>query len=603
MQLNEVFDEDSKGLPYTNLNPNQKPEQTFAIKTPDNASLVVKLASTSELGEKVKPLKVSDKAFQVILFSLSDKGNFAELKNGLGSDPIGAIQAILDIVKSAQRTTKAESIMLRFPLKKIGGKAPQLVRIVSRILQRTMPQFKTLEEINGVSSKHAYVVIYKKSRGLDAKGLPKPSEKRFKAVETKVGETLIDNETGKEVSKAEAVAITIADGSDKKVIDKTEIAKTRIDRSLLVSTLYARVATKLDSYSDEAKEKYNEYLANPLAVEVSQKPDTQIIKTLNEKVSVVDVPNYYLSKQGNEENIEGLTQEQFDQAVEVLAPLIKKVNFSNSLEITLKMIEQIKILKLPPAKEHLLIRGAQYDIRERFRVALANTPELAGQYSKEQISAINTYTDSGFSEMNDFLNGSGKMDQSNVRAYKYNIPNLDNAFASGSVLPKDLVVYRGMDLNEEQVRDMLRTEHFVFNAFVSTSIAPIIFSGGFGNVTKALTDPSPLVPSDNGGVVVGFIIRGLNNVKSIITGSMSAHPRECEIILPRGLMLKIKKHYTSGRHLLVESVIVGQDGQELNESEIEFSFSNLFTESYSVNDYSVLAEYLSLDELSRKFTQ
>lgn len=63
MQLNEVFDEDSKGLPYTNLNPNQKPEQTFAIKTPDNASLVVKLASTSELGEKVKPLKVSDKAF------------------------------------------------------------------------------------------------------------------------------------------------------------------------------------------------------------------------------------------------------------------------------------------------------------------------------------------------------------------------------------------------------------------------------------------------------------------------------------------------------------------------------------------------------------
>ena len=84
---------------------------------------------------------------------------------------------------------------------------------------------------------------------------------------------------------------------------------------------------------------------------------------------------------------------------------------------------------------------------------------------------------------------------------------------------------------------------------------------------------------------------------------MSAHPRECEIILPRGLMLKIKKHYTSGRHLLVESVIVGQDGQELNESEIEFSFSNLFTESYSVNDYFVLAEYLSLDELSRKFTQ
>lgn len=600
--LNEVFDSDAT-YPITNLTPKAKVPQIIHVQAPGTNDIIVRLTSSDTIGTRVKAVKPGDKVVQVFLTSLSEKGNITDFKGGLGSDPIGAINTIFDTVVDICKQNKIEAILFRFPKMKMKGKDQVAQRIIARLTKtRSGGRYTTLDEIEGLSKKFAFSLLYRKGKVLsDIPGIPNIDPEKFEKVESKVGEVYVDKDTGQAVSKADAIAQTIADESIK-VTQQTVVSTTKINRNVLISTLYARVAKHLDDYTEEAKIKHNEYISNPLAVKTDNSPDTKLIKSLNDKVTSANTPSNYLNSEGDADKLYDITLDQFNQAAAILAPLIEKANFSNSLDITLKMVEQIKILNLPKVKEHALIRSAQYDIREKFKNALIKTPDIAGQYDKDQINAINSYTDEGYMPINNFLNGLGRNNSINEQTYKYTIPNLDNAFKSGVVLPRDIAVYRGMFLNKDQVENMLKTKYFIFNSFVSTSLAPIIFSGGFGNVTKTLSSPSELSENED-EFIVGFIIKGLNNVKSIITGNMSAHPRECEVILPRGLMIKVKNYYTSDNQLLVDCVIVAQDGTELNESEYGFSFTNLYTEKYYVADdsYAPLVEYLSMSDISPKF--
>ncbi|WP_211257024.1 hypothetical protein, partial [Xanthomonas pisi] len=81
-QLNEVFESEGS-LPVVNLNPKAKVPQVWKIGDIDT-NIVVRLFSYLSEGDAVKQVKLGDKYAHVVIMSLSEKGNLAEWKNGLG---------------------------------------------------------------------------------------------------------------------------------------------------------------------------------------------------------------------------------------------------------------------------------------------------------------------------------------------------------------------------------------------------------------------------------------------------------------------------------------------------------------------------------------
>ena len=112
INLNEVFDSEIAQYKAINVNQKAKVPQLWNIKVPGNDNLLVRMVSYLSKGDAVKQVKMGDKFVQVFLMSLSKNGNASELRNGLGADPIGALNTIFDTVYEQVKKLKKHNFNL-----------------------------------------------------------------------------------------------------------------------------------------------------------------------------------------------------------------------------------------------------------------------------------------------------------------------------------------------------------------------------------------------------------------------------------------------------------------------------------------------------------
>lgn len=615
-QLDEVFDgEDNHMYPVVNLNPKQQPAQTFGITDENDNTLVVKLASATELGEKVVNLKPADKSLQIILFGLSDKGNFSELKNGLGQDPIATISSIISIVSAAASKQRFETIMFRFPAKKMKGREKLVQRVIKRIAAKNFTQFTALEEIENVSAKHAYVVLYRKATGLESKGLPQPSEKRFTKVETKVGETLVDKDTGKEVSKAEAIALTINDNVEKKVNDKAMASKLRMSRKEVLMAQTRGRNLPVERASIKQQIRLDDYLMNPPLVSAIDKDVPEEVKTF-EKVFPMNIgSSLYRSSIGgidvNGINLGDVTKklkfskgtdgsyvlfsigsyftkglaeaylstgmrddaigEHVFDALSKVIEIVKRSNYGKSTE-TLKevatFVDSLAIMKTvdPNTKAKMInaiINDCSRSLQKTYQANYINI--VNDTLDKKEAEVVRSYCGSGYKELNRYL--MGLLDSAPTAKTLKMVDQMDDIFKTkGIKLPKGTTLYRGQVVDGRELKRSVEDKVFVFRNYVSTSLSPIIFgSSSFGGSGVSGTLDANATSSEeysdqqvidagldsltkninNTQFIFGFDISGVDKISVIVPGTNTNYPDECEVILPRGTVLKVNK-VTSG---------------------------------------------------------
>ena len=234
-QLNEVFESEGS-LPVVNLNPKAKVPQVWKIGDIDT-NIVVRLFSYLSEGDAVKQVKLGDKYAHVVIMSLSEKGNLAELKNGLGPAPIDAINTIFNTVYEQVKALRMDAVLFRFPTKKLKGRGQQLQTLLARLVStKTGGRFKVLSAMYQFTGKHTYVMMVRKNANIeDIKGIPNINTELYTKVDSDVGEVYVSKKTGEKVTKETAIAGSIAAVEEKRK-DKPVIARTKISRRAIAAS-------------------------------------------------------------------------------------------------------------------------------------------------------------------------------------------------------------------------------------------------------------------------------------------------------------------------------------------------------------------------------
>lgn len=674
IQLDEVFDEDTKTYPVINLKPNLKLPQVWKFDVPGNDSLMARMVSFQSDGDNVKNVKMGDKFVQVFMMSLSEKGNAGELRGGLGSDAIGAITTIFDTVYAQAKQYRFDAVLFRLPIKKMKGQGPAVQRIMARLaMQRTGGKFVVLKELWGHSSKYAYVLIRRKNVNLeDIQGIPAISSELFASVETKAGTTYVDKKSGETVTKDEAFAATIASVEDNRSSDRQIAAKTKISRRDTIVAQYSNPGLR-KNWSNESSEKLDKLNANPPVHIATESPNENVelitkssVSTIRDTVfnGLTDIDLYY---NGDEESMRDASGDfkhfrdtiifhtkNFNKSVEMITPrtqaqidqlvkegiiqyynILKKYNGKNHLEI-FKDLSKIVVSsygagEITPDQRYNLVTDIIMKFNDVVYKDAKKTYSLISDKLKpndlttQESSAIQSYCSSGYREINEFLQG---QDESLKAITDVRIPALDSAFNKGSTLPKGTMVYRGMSLETADLFSVLEKKMFYFTNFVSTSLVPA-FVGMYGNASGVLdNEVSKEVDFDSGDEFkkkdhyafrsrprIGLTIAGADKIKVIVPGSLSKFTDECEIILPRGTLVKFNKAWvnkkgvsTTTASALIESTIVSPeqltetsevyDGDALvNEGIVKrFNFSSFLKENYEEEP----ADEIEFDAVEKK---
>lgn len=580
--LLEAFDE-SNQYPVVNLNPKMNPPQLFQLIQPGvEAPIVAKFGGTSTLGEKITKLTKSDKALQIVLFSLSSKGNFAELKNGLGVDPMTTISTIIQLTKEIIKTQQIDSIMIRYPAKKMKGRGPQLQRIFKAIAKRVLPSFTTLDEISEFDGgKHGYVVLYKKSKGLDDSALPAPNPERFTKVETSVGEKFVDDKTGKSVSKPEAIAATIADNSAKQT-DKEIMSKTRISRQAMIRaqgqfikpdfsisapSVKAQsefdLSAKMTVSSDEDREDMRvQNIANApqSGIQTVEIDIDEYINDLNQfDIAIVKYTRAENDLWRKYEKSNPTTEERIKlkAVVETYYAVSREINQNNAVEKLALLMTKLKALNMnqfdTAYMAKLVTRAVLAPLIDKVPDDNTEIPDL----DKNESNLIRGYTGTDYKDINNALLGLDSF----PKVVQEKVSRLDDVIVrKGTKLPEDTVLYRLQRVKSDESKRLLENKVFYFRNFVSTSLKPLIFNySPFGaNATLAVTgtdfdttsqstdefiDDVQLDQAKGEDITYAFVISKASRIKSLVLGASSKYPTESEVVLPRGTTLKINKIY------------------------------------------------------------
>lgn len=631
INLNEVFDSEIAQYKAINLNKRAKVPQLWNVSVPGNDNLLVRMVSYLSKGDALKAVKQGDKFVQVFLMSLSKNGNAAELRNGLGSDPIGALNTIFDTVYEQVKKLKMDAVLFRFPAKKMKGQEKTLQRIIKRLaMQRTGGKFVVLEDLYQFTGKHAYVLIYRKNRPLeDIAGIPGIDSDLYTKVDSKVGDVYINDKTGKQVSKLEAIAGSIA-AQENTRSERSVISKTKVSRRELLSAMYGVSKPEdLENYSEEGRRKYIELQDNPPIVQSDSTKialvHKNVLNKIDESKSVfLDKINSAVSEEKSDrearflldslERISGHGVEKFyylssEEKYKFAKPYILIINnalktSNNAMDVYKKIAEDLEtygpddnVGKTRALRGCIsaLNRNVFYTpLEELFRT------ETEMDLTEEERKVITDYALRGYEEMNDFLLGK---DKSLKSVYENKIPVLDGAFKKGTKLEKGTILYRAQKLPYADVEKAAKNKTLYFPNYISTSLAPIIFgerndvldnikpnattvtfeSETFDDVISTVMTPKNIGVAVNGkkatkktdiNISMGITIKGAHKVNVIIPGNMSKYSSECEVILPRGLALKIHsihgyenaRDIEFNRPILVETSVV--DPELLDESEL-----------------------------------
>ncbi|AJD82006.1 RNA polymerase-ADP-ribosyltransferase Alt [Yersinia phage vB_YenM_TG1] len=598
----EVFDSDSeKNYPVVNLNPKDKVPQIWAVKVPGNENLVARMVSYTSEGDAIKKVKQGDKYAHVILMSLSEKGTPAELKGGLGSDPIGALNTIFDTVYADVKKLKMDAILFRFPAKKMKGQERILQRIMDRlVMARTGGRFKVLDALYHFTGKHAYILIYRKSRPLeDISGIPGINADLYTKVESSVGDVYVSKESGVQVTKDEAIAGSI-DAIEKKRSDRTAITRTKINRralaqsqSLESDSFVLKDWEELDASAVElSKPATGELIKDAAAFEAitnSSYQKNKVAKQFGHTITncldlfsgyTLSTPERVMLSEDIALKFSTGIKDNSTTSVEALKLATKIAN--DAILVTeskwrenamLKQISDLSSVEQKQAnvdKEWIIYRASQIqNMIKSYSAHISNdirdfTIDYSPEYSLPEKRAIKEYVGSGYTDINGYLLGRYKPEEADtldeddvVKAIK----NLDSAFINGEKLPKDYTLYRSQTMRGP-IFDALKTNRkFYFRNYVSTSLYPIIFGGWQSNVAVALADedirkdinvqvpgldstdeyvdPNASKVSGYTRIYIGWAITGADKINVVYPGKLSIHTNEMEVILPRGTIVEI----------------------------------------------------------------
>lgn len=636
-QLNEVFDgPEENNYEVVDLMPKAKTPQMFLLKGEGIHNLVVRLMAQKEGGDTLRNLMPNDKNIVVFIMTLNDKGNLGELKGGLGGNPVRALVTIFDTVYKAINPTIVQSIMFRFPAKKMAGQERSVRRILERLLTvRGKNRFVSLPEMANYSSKYSYVVAHKKN--LDISDLPGAStvSDRFSKVDTKVGEAFIDTKTGKQVTKGEVVADAIFTSANK-VDTKQVIAKSKISRREVMNAQYgttiayssgsagavkyAQVTTELPNV-EATKDTH----VNPTVNAINYRLKTEFRNTYAEFASnseeikdhldpdLVEMPSWQKRLMSRVyKPTEGTHQEKVHHGANIayrINDILMQTRVENILETAESVIDVIRTSGISDDEVKELSTTFMREYERSINDIMS--PILAGysseNLSKDQREAIKNYTSSGFKNINKYLIGEWRATDSVVSQ----IEQLDSAFSEhGTKLEEGVKLYRGQSLNGPDLKGAIDRKLYYFKNFVSTSLSPIIFAGGFANVKDEMIEPTTdtaLGTSDeamstvaNGifNTSIGLIISGADKVKVIIPGVESGYPQECEVILPRGTTVRFDrvKNNSNSNSFMVYATVV--EPSKLDESETIYDGDALLEtgELVPLNKFSLIetSEHINL---------
>ncbi|AKA62054.1 RNA polymerase ADP-ribosylase [Proteus phage vB_PmiM_Pm5461] len=605
INLNEVFDSEIAQYQAINVNQKAKVPQLWNIKVPGNDNLLVRMVSYLSKGDAVKQVKMGDKFVQVFLMSLSKNGNAAELRDGLGADPIGALNTIFDTVYEQVKKLKIDAVLFRFPAKKMKGQEKSLQRIIKRLaMQRTGGKFVVLEDLYQFTGKHAYVLIYRKNKPLeDISGIPDIDSSLYTKVESKVGDVYINYKTGKQVSKMEAIAGSIA-AQENERNERSLISKTKVSRRELMTALYSiSKPDDLDGYSKEAKEAFVKFQGNPPIYSSVDAPFSRIQTRVNEKTKETFSNIADMLPMSDDEQVESKYHTELDNIrTAVVLAIHNEDKYLSPSELDLKikpyMLKLSEILKsdkeiifkfkditeytlkyLPSDIEYSeklssiskIIQAISSSYTDVVGSSYRNLEESI-DYTAEEKDAITNYTSQNYEDINSFLLGNDEATKKTINTY---IPNLDKAFSKGVKLDRSTILYRAQRHEYKDLDKSVKNKILYFPNFVSTSLAPIFFNKGFSNSassyigqpqdweTEARETLGDKVVDSNAErssdyiARLGIMISGVHKVKVIVPGDLSRFSHESEVILPRGSALKIRSIHGSGelsKSFLIDTV-------------------------------------------------
>lgn len=601
-QLNEVFDADSEMLPVTNLYPKTKIPQIFAIAAPEG-SVALRMCSYTGGGDVNKNVKPGDKMMHAIVLGVSEKGTLVKLKN-LGGNPLGVISTMFDLVSQTVKKYKMDAVMFRINKSKMGGQARTVQMIINRlVMSRLGGRFVILKELYDYDKKYVYVLIHRKNVDLSTvPGIPEISTEEFTKVDTDVGDVYINNKSGKQVSKSEALAATIAQENDKRtdqsVIARAKVSRRQVAASQSLTSDIIHDPEEFEKYEATAAEFSKPATANPI-------PEAQQLKDAVES-KAAKARSAQLAATGAIFHLKSLTtiklsqSEKFEQRfVKELesrignAPLTSVQSMQAYTQTLLDSLEERK----HEAMEHIMTKVPQY-LEPKDKEQMANNlwniertkmikAALQGyaknvsatieditrtrtplQYTNAEKRGIKEYVGSGYSDINNMLLGRYKADNYDTLSYKEvttAIKNLDDAFKRGDRIPEGLTLWRSQSVRKPIFEAMVKNRVFYFRNYVSTSLSPIIFGGWKGNQGVAMasdntravltvdkSDETAIVPDQEIRMVqeygeeririsLGWAISGGDKVNVIYPGDLSNMSGEMEVILPRGTMLQINK--------------------------------------------------------------
>lgn len=605
INLNEVFDSEIAKYQAINVNQKAKVPQLWNVIVPGNDNLLVRMVSYLSKGDALKQVKMGDKFVQVFLMSLSKSGNAAELRDGLGADPIGALNTIFDTVYEQVKKLKIDAVLFRFPAKKMKGQEKSLQRIIKRLaMQRTGGKFVVLEDLYQFTGKHAYVLIYRKNKPLeDISGIPGIDSSLYTKVESKVGDVYINDKTGKQVSKMEAIAGSIASQENDRN-ERSVISKTKVSRRELMTTLYSiSKPDDLDDYSLEAKEAFVNFQYNPPIHNSVDAPFSRIQSRVNEKTKEIFSNIADMLPMSDDEQTESKYHTELDNIrTAVVLAIHNKDKYLTPNEIDLKikpyMIKLSEILKSDKEIIHKFKDISEYTLKylpsdteyteklssigKIIQAISSSYNDVVGSsyrnleesidYTTEEKDAITNYTSQNYEDINSFLLGNDEATKKTINTY---IPNLDKAFSKGVKLDKSTILYRAQRLEYKDLNKSVQNKILYFPNFISTSLAPVFFNKGFSNSVSSYTSQSQDWEAQSretlGDKVVdskaeyksdyiarlGIMISGVHKVKVIVPGDLSRFSHESEVILPRGSALKIRSIHGSGelsKSFLIDTV-------------------------------------------------
>lgn len=586
--ITELFDEDTT-LPITNLYPKKKIPQIFSVHVDDAIEQPgFRLCTYTSGGDTNRDLKMGDKMMHIVPFTLTAKGSIAKLK-GLGPSPINYINSVFTVAMQTMRQYKIDACMLRILKSKTAGQARQIQVIADRLIRsRSGGRYVLLKELWDYDKKYAYILIHRKNVSLeDIPGVPEISTELFTKVESKVGDVYINKDTGAQVTKNEAIAASIAQENDKRS-DQAVIVKVKISRRAIAqsqSLESSRFETPMFQKFEASAAELNKPADAPL---ISDSNELTVISTsgfaLENALSSVTAGMAFREASIIPEDKESIINAEIkNKALERLRKesitLIKTLEtIASIVDDTLEKYKGAWFERNINKHSHLnqdaaneLVQNSWNAIKTKIiRRELRGYALTAGwslhpivenkdssKYTPAQKRGIREYVGSGYVDINNALLGLYNPDERTsiltASDIEKAIDNLDSAFKNGERLPKGITLYRSQRMLPSIYEAMVKNRVFYFRNFVSTSLYPNIFGtwmtdSSIGvlpdekrlSVSIDKTDEGLVNSSDN-LVGIGWVITGADKVNVVLPGGSLAPSNEMEVILPRGLMVKVNK--------------------------------------------------------------